>query len=184
MCKLFRSIRWCKCRKIEITTIAIFWWFIPWIKMIVNFWSQKLANTYYQCHNHSFLLTPTLKTRTCVMRWSIMDQLKFNPSLIKIAKPYKLPTLSWLGIDTSTMMVKLEHCQWALVTCGHQRSFDGPPGQCGPVVWGSAEQVPQRSTRHAVSIPILKTTVAWACRSIKSNTKVKQIKVNVIQKSK
>jgi hypothetical protein len=40
------------------------------------------------------------------------------------------------------------------------------------VAWGGPGQTPQHGTRHAIPAPI-----PWACKSMKSNTKVKQIKV-------
>jgi len=51
-------------------------------------------------------------------------------------------------------------------------------------VWGGARQAPQRNTYRAIPVLILKPMVAWACRSMKSNTKVKQIKAKIIHKSK
>ena len=57
------------------------------------------------CHDHSFLLTLALQTRTCIMMtllipiWS-----KFSLSLIKITVPYQLPMGSWLGIETSILV--------------------------------------------------------------------------------
>ena len=103
-------MRWCKyflCRKIKIKRIVIFFGnFILSIEMIVNFWSQKLAQTYYQSlefvktahFNHSFLLTLALKTRTCVMTLLIAAWSKFRPSLIKILVPYRLPIDAlWIG---------------------------------------------------------------------------------------
>jgi hypothetical protein len=70
--------------------------FIPYNENIVNFWSQKLAWTYYQCvqfaitahSNCLFPLTLALKTKTCVMHYwlqphrnAIPTWSKFNPSL-------------------------------------------------------------------------------------------------------
>ena len=56
------------------------------------FWSQKLAQTYYQCmestvvthFNRSFLLTLALKTKTCVMELLVATWLKFDSNLIEI----------------------------------------------------------------------------------------------------
>ena len=65
--------------------------FILWIKMIMKFWSQKLARTYYQCLESIipthfkclFLLILALETRTCVMAlWTTWS--KFNPNHIEI----------------------------------------------------------------------------------------------------
>ena len=54
----------------------------------------------------------------------------------------------------------LEHRQWVSVRCAHQRSFDGPLGQCGPMAWGGVGQVPQHNTRYAIPVTIPKATLA------------------------
>ena len=58
--------------------------------------------------------------------------------------------------------------------------FMGPGAmRANLVTWGGARQAPQKGTRHVVPVFIPKAMVAWACRSMKSNTKVKQIKAKV-----
>ena len=88
------------------------------ILFFVNFWSQNLTQTYYQClqfaitihFNRTFLLTLALKTKTCVMTLLVMTlskfqswpNEKFNPNHIEIVVPYRLMMGSRLGIGTSS----------------------------------------------------------------------------------
>ena len=70
----------------------------------MDFWSQKLIRTYYQClestitaHlNCSFLLTLPLKSITCVITILIPAYSRLSPSLIKIdTLPYQNWDLMW-----------------------------------------------------------------------------------------
>ena len=84
--------------------------FIPYIEIIMDFWSQKLFSTYYPCLESTitsrldrlFFLTLALKTRTCVMALFFPTLLKLNPNMIGTTIPYRLPmgSLSWIGSST------------------------------------------------------------------------------------
>ena len=76
----------------------------------MNFWSQKLARTYYQCleyvmavHvNCSFLLTLALKNWDMCHGIIGSGLIKIQPNLIKILVPYRLMIGSWSGLGVST----------------------------------------------------------------------------------
>ena len=75
--------------------------YLPLPQIFENFWSQQLAQTCFQCLEttmtaHStrlFLLTLALKTSACVMALSILAWSKYNPNLVKIPIPYRLPLI-------------------------------------------------------------------------------------------
>ena len=63
--------------------------FIPWIEIIVDFWSQKLAHAYYQrlestihARLNPLILIIALNTRTCVTALLIPTWSKLSPNLI------------------------------------------------------------------------------------------------------
>ena len=93
-----------------------------------EFWSQKFAQAYSQCleltmtahFDYSFLLTLTLKTRTCVVALLVPTCSNLNPNLIEILIPYKLPMGPWLGIGASTIAYNQIHGrELCMVRKGH-----------------------------------------------------------------
>ena len=57
--------------------------------------------------NRSFLIVLALKTKTRVMALLVPISSKFNPNLVKISVPFRLPVGLSLGIGVSILIVHL-----------------------------------------------------------------------------
>lgn len=108
------AMQFSQCKKFKIMRIAVFWGnFIPSIKITMNCWSHKIGPNIlpmsWVYHNFSFLLTLALKTRMCVMTLLVQAWSKFNPNLIEILLPLRLPMGSWLGTNIPFIILNVSH---------------------------------------------------------------------------